>query len=124
MSTSVSSLSPVQLNILRNRWIADVYAALCKGPHFTVGDIVGVDWPPQYDIVYWHWYEQGASNWKNWNVARTQLGRILKSFVPQVNAELGIELKTRTIERHGHSVNEYYVESEVPIFPNPANKLI
>lgn len=104
-------LTPVEMNLLYCQWFLDVHTMLKKQPQFLVGEIVGVDWKPAYSTVYWKWHDPTATDWRNWNVGRTQLGRLLKTFLPRLNQEMGIELKTRGVDRHGHGVCQYYVET-------------
>jgi hypothetical protein len=103
-------LTPVEMNLLYCQWFVDVHAMLEKQPQFLVGEVCGVDWKPAYQTVYDKWCDPTATNWRNYNVARTQLGRILKTFLPRLNKEMGVEIKTRGIDRKGHGVCQYYIE--------------
>jgi hypothetical protein len=105
-------LTPVEMNLLYCQWFLDVYAMLKKQPQFLVGEVVGVDWKDAYQTVYDRWQDPTATNWRNWNVGRTQLGRLLKTFLPRLNQEMGVEIKTRGVDRHGHGVCQYYVETD------------
>jgi hypothetical protein len=116
MSITDKLLSSAEQNAIKSQFTADVFKMLQKKPDFTVSEIVGATWPQPYDLVYFRWYDEAQNEWRNYNVARTQLGRILKGFIPHVEKELGIAIKHRSIERKGHGVTEYYVESEKPVF--------
>lgn len=116
-------LTPVEMNLLYCQWFVDVHEMLKKQPQFLVGEVVGVDWKPAYENVYFRWEDPQAPVYRNWNVARTQLGRLLKTFLPRLNQEMGIELKTRTTMRFGKSVCQYYIDVETPEVANERRDL-
>ena len=94
------------LNLLFCHFGVAVHQQLLDGKHpFTVADIVGAYWAEPYYEVFAH-YD------KNWQVARSMMGRIFSSFVPRFQEDLGIKLSVRTVQRKGHDCAEYFFPEE------------
>jgi hypothetical protein len=99
----------LDIEAIKKQAILDVKAMLRKQKTFKVAELTGAMWPQPYESLYEYYCERYPNDeFKIWNTARCQLGRLFKGFIPDINEALGIKLQARVVPSKGHSCTEYY----------------
>lgn len=76
--------------------------------NFFVADLVGsYDWDYPFDTVYAYYEDVNRPQIMNWNVARTQIGKLFVKAIPEIEKELNVKITSFTAHRKGHLVNCY-----------------